>query len=68
MEALEAATLHPARALGIENRKGSLLFGCDADFVVLDHELNVVSTWIGSEKVYQNPTAVELVSKRINKD
>ncbi|EFX87360.1 hypothetical protein DAPPUDRAFT_307072 [Daphnia pulex] len=67
VEALEAATLHPACALGISNRKGSLLFGRDADFVILDHDLNVVSTWIASQKVYQNPAAVELTSRRITK-
>jgi hypothetical protein len=67
VEALEAATLHPASAMGIQNRKGSLLFGCDADLVFLDKELNVQSTWIASEKVYQNPSAVELIPVRINK-
>jgi len=67
VEALEAATLHPACAMGIQNRKGSLLFGCDADLVFLDKELNVLSTWIASEKVYQNPFAVELIPERINK-
>lgn len=67
VEALEAATLHPACALGIQDRKGSLNFGCDADLVFLDHELNVASTWIASEKVYQNPSAVEVVSRRIDK-
>lgn len=67
VEALEAATLHPACALGISDRKGSLLFGRDADFVILDHDLNVVSTWIASQKVYQNPAAVELTSRRITK-
>lgn len=67
MEALEAATLHPACALGIQDRKGSLLFGRDADLVMLDHELNVVSTWIASERVYQNPVALELIVQRVTK-
>ena len=67
VEALEAATLHPASALGLQDRKGSLLFGRDADFVILDHDLNVISTWIASKKVYQNPAAVELTSRRITK-
>nr|CAG4650982.1 EOG090X06GX [Simocephalus serrulatus] len=67
VEALEAATLHPACALGIQDRKGSLLFGREADFVVLDHELNLVSTWIASKKVYQNPSALHLVTRQIDK-
>ncbi|CAH2062823.1 unnamed protein product, partial [Iphiclides podalirius] len=36
--ALETASLHPAKALGIENRKGNLNFDCDADFVILEPE------------------------------
>lgn len=67
VEALEAATLHPASSMGIANRKGSLLFGCDADLVFLDKELKVLSTWIASEKVYQNPSAPELIPVRQNK-
>lgn len=52
---LEAAALHPARALGAATaaRKGSLAFGADADFVLLDDELRVRSTWIGGELVYE---------------
>ena len=67
VEALEAATLLPASAVGLQDRNGSLLFGRDADFVILDHDLNVISTWIASKKVYQNPAAVELTSRRITK-
>lgn len=52
VEALEAATLHPARALGIESTKGVLNFGADADFVLLDSKLDVISTWIAGEQVY----------------
>ncbi|XP_041973166.1 N-acetylglucosamine-6-phosphate deacetylase [Aricia agestis] len=52
--ALETASLHPAKALGIENRKGNLNFGCDADFVILHPEtLQVLSTWISGECVYK---------------
>lgn len=52
--ALETATLHPARALGIEARKGTLNFGSDADFVVMHPKtLKVLSTWIAGECVYK---------------
>lgn len=46
VEALEAATLHPARALGIDSYKGVLSFGADADFVLLNDKLEILSTWI----------------------
>lgn len=56
VEALEAATLHPAQALGIEATKGTLSFGRDADFILLNDELEVLSTWIGGICVWsQSP-------------
>ena len=49
VEALEAASLHPALALGIEDRKGSLAYGADADLIILDQSnLGLLSTWIGN--------------------
>ncbi|CAH0560663.1 unnamed protein product [Brassicogethes aeneus] len=52
--AFEAASLHPAKVLGIENQKGTLNFDSEADFVILDSDLNLVSTWIAGECVYEN--------------
>lgn len=52
--ALEAASLHPAKCIGIEKQKGTLEYGSDADFVVLDDSLNVLSTWIAGDCVYEN--------------
>ena len=51
-EAIDCVTAHPARALGIEDSKGFLNPGCDADLVVLDDEGNVLETWKFGEKVY----------------
>ncbi|XP_011146809.3 N-acetylglucosamine-6-phosphate deacetylase isoform X1 [Harpegnathos saltator] len=51
VEALEAATLHPAKALGIDSYKGVLNFGADADFILLDDKLKLLSTWISGECV-----------------
>ncbi|XP_021076919.1 N-acetylglucosamine-6-phosphate deacetylase [Mus pahari] len=51
--ALEAASLHPAQMLGLEKTKGSLDFGADADFVVLDDTLHVHATYISGELVWQ---------------
>jgi len=53
-EGLEAASLHPALALGIEQSKGTLNFGSDADFIILNDDLKVLSTWIAGEKVYES--------------
>lgn len=50
--ALEAASLHPALVLGISHQKGSLSYGCDADFIMLNDDLDVLSTWIAGERVY----------------
>lgn len=50
--ALEAASLHPAKALGIEDTKGTLDFGSDADFIFVSDDLHVQSTWIAGDKVY----------------
>lgn len=53
VEALEAASLHPAQAIGISDKKGTLEYGSDADFVILSPEdLSVVSTWIEGHCVY----------------
>ena len=54
VEALKSATLHPAQMLGISDKKGTLDYGTDADFVLLDDELNVLRTYIAGECVW-NP-------------
>lgn len=52
--ALEAASLHPAKALSIDHKKGKLNFGFDADFVILHPEsFKIESTWIAGECVYK---------------
>ncbi|OQV20523.1 putative N-acetylglucosamine-6-phosphate deacetylase [Hypsibius exemplaris] len=53
VEALESASLHPAQLLGISDRKGTLNFYSDADFVVLDDHLHVLATFIAGECVWQ---------------
>lgn len=59
VEALEAATLHPAKTLDIDKVKGTLNFEADADFVMLDQNLNLLSTWISGECVYSISNCVE---------
>jgi len=53
VEALEAASLHPAEALGLTASKGTLEFGSDADFVLLSDEVNVRATYIAGQEVYK---------------
>jgi N-acetylglucosamine-6-phosphate deacetylase len=58
VEALECATLHPSQVLGISHRKGTLAFGADADFNILDPELNVLATFISGTCVSRNDSAL----------
>lgn len=43
--ALNACTLNPAKCLGIEERKGQIRAGCDADLVVLGTDYQVLQTY-----------------------
>nr|CAG4643964.1 EOG090X06GX [Lepidurus arcticus] len=67
VEALEAATLHPALTVGLEKKKGTLDFGADADFVFLGPDLEVWSTWIASEQVYQNHDSIAPIISHVDK-
>ncbi|MEP6937462.1 MAG: N-acetylglucosamine-6-phosphate deacetylase [Chthoniobacterales bacterium] len=51
-EAIRMATMNPAAAIGLEKRKGALIPGADADFVVLSPELHVLQTYVAGECVY----------------
>ena len=53
LEAVAAATLGPARLLGMESQRGTLRPGARADLVVLDEALQVRATWLGGECVYE---------------
>ena len=52
-EALRCATYNPAKCLGIQNKKGTMRPGADADLVVMDGEGNVVSTWVMGKEVWK---------------
>lgn len=53
LEAIRAASLIPARAAGISDRKGRLAAGYDADLVLLSEDLAVRSVWCrGIRKSY----------------
>ncbi|HEX6467143.1 MAG TPA: N-acetylglucosamine-6-phosphate deacetylase [Terriglobales bacterium] len=48
-QAVQLATLNPARMIGVAGKKGSIAPGCDADLVLLTPEGKVVKTVIGGE-------------------
>ena len=52
-ECVNCATLNPATAIGVVDRKGSIELHKDADIVVLDDEFNVRKTIIGGVVRYE---------------
>ena len=56
-EAIECASLTPARILGLEQNRGSIEQGKDADLVVLDDQLKVVLTMVAGEVVFSEQTS-----------
>ena len=44
-DAIRMASETPARIMGVDDRKGSLQHGKDADIVILDRKLNVRAVW-----------------------
>jgi len=52
LDAIAAATLRPARLLGMEAERGTLRPGARADLVALDAEGRVLATWVAGRRVY----------------
>ena len=52
-ECVNCASLNPATTLGIQDKKGSLAEGKDADIVILDNNFNVRKTIIGGIIKYE---------------
>ena len=51
-EAIQMASLVPAKSVGIDDVCGKLKIGYDADFIVLDQSLDLKSTYLNGEKVF----------------
>ena len=51
-EAIQMASLIPAKSVGIDNVCGKLQVGYDADFIVLDEDLYLKATYLNGEKVF----------------
>lgn len=54
-EAIRHVSINPARKLGLEQRKGSIRPGKDADLVLLSDQSEVLATWVEGELVYHSP-------------
>ncbi|KAF9328655.1 hypothetical protein BG006_008190 [Podila minutissima] len=63
IEALEAVTLHPAVLLGIQETKGVIKPGADADLVFLDPELFVRRVFVAGQEVELDGIDVQVTEK-----
>jgi N-acetylglucosamine-6-phosphate deacetylase len=52
-EVWRAASLNPARAIGVADRKGQIAVGYDADMVLVDDGVNVLATVVGGDVIYR---------------
>ena len=55
-EAVQMASLNPVAVIGVDDRKGSLKPGKDADLVVIDQEVKVYMTMVRGREVYRAET------------
>ncbi|WP_096439548.1 N-acetylglucosamine-6-phosphate deacetylase [Alteribacter populi] len=53
-EAVKMASLNPAKQLGIDDRKGSIEVGKDADFTILNENFEIFETYCKGQSVYSN--------------
>ncbi len=52
LEAVRMASTTPARIMGVNDRKGTLAVGHDADIVIFDDQLTIHSTIVSGEIIY----------------
>ena len=53
IDAIKTVTENPARVLKVNDRKGSIDIGKDADFVLFDDSFNIHATFVKGKKVYE---------------
>ena len=51
-EAVQMASLIPAKSVGIDNICGKIKVGYDADFILLDYDLNLLKTFLNGQEKY----------------
>ena len=52
-QVVNMASLNPARAIGVDDRKGALEPGMDADILIADADFNVRATFVNGRQVFQ---------------
>lgn len=52
-EAVACASLHPAQAIGVDARKGSIEVGKDADLILIDEDLHIYRTMTRGVTIYE---------------
>jgi N-acetylglucosamine-6-phosphate deacetylase len=50
---VKMVTENPAKVLGLEDQKGSIAVGKDADLILMDNDLSVYTTIVGGKIVYE---------------
>ena len=58
-EAVKMASANPAKVIGIDNHKGKIEIGYDADITVLNDELEIVQTWVAGKQCYNKHNKME---------
>ncbi len=53
VSAVKTVTINPAKMLGIENKKGTIEAGKDADIVVFDKNINIIKTISKGKVIYR---------------
>ena len=53
-EAIQMATYNPARIVNIDDKKGSIAVGKDADLAVIDKDLNIYATFLEGSIIFDN--------------
>ncbi len=51
-DAIKMATLNPAKVIGVDEKKGSLVEGKDADLVIFDKDINILATVVKGKVVF----------------
>src|SRR5690606_19678071 len=63
LETIQLITSTPARIIGVEDKKGSMTVGKDADIVIFDKDINIINTIIEGKSIYKNEDFAERLIK-----
>ncbi len=53
-DAIKMMTATPAKIMGVDDKKGSLVEGKDADIVLFDEQINILYTIVGGKVIYNS--------------